>query len=65
MAKTPRMPIIKGTIQQRQPNGTLIGLEFEGKVQKMDGPIARVAEVVLEAERHGNIGAARIHLFLQ
>jgi len=58
-------PIIKGLIHQRQPDGTLIGLTFRGKVQRLDGPIEEVAKVVLEAEMHGNDGKARIHLFLE
>jgi len=60
-----REPILRGRIQQRQPDGSLIGLEFRGKVEKMEGPIRKVAEVVLEAEMHGNDGKARIHLFLE
>ena len=57
--------IIKGSIYQRQPDGKLIGLEFRGEVQELRGSIEEVAEVVLEAERHGNDGKSRIHLFLE
>ena len=63
--KKPSPPSIKGTIQQRQPDGSLIGLTFKGKVTELDGPVEKVAEVVLEAELHGNDGKARIHLFLE
>ena len=59
------LPVTKGTIQQRQPDGSLIGLTFKTEVQEMTGTIEQVAEVVLEAELHGNSGSARIHLFLE
>ena len=58
-------PTIKGSIQQRQPDGSIIGIEFAGKIQTMLGPIEKVAEVVLEAEMHGNDGKSRIHLWMQ
>ena len=57
--------IIKGTFYQRQPDGTLVGLEFHGVVDIMKGSIGDVAEVVLEGEMHGNDGKTRVHLFLQ
>ena len=56
---------IKGSIMQRQPDGSLVGVEFSGRVQKVQGAIEKVAEVILEAEMHGNDGKSRIHLFLQ
>lgn len=56
---------IKGTIQQRQPDGSLIGLSFHGTVDELNGEPEKVAEVVLEAEMHGNDGKSRIHLFLE
>lgn len=62
---TKKMPTLTGTIQQRQPDGSLVKLTFKGKVEEMTGPIEKVAEVVLEAEMHGNDGMSRIHLFLQ
>jgi len=60
-----RRPILKGTIQQRQPDGSLVKLTFKGKVEEMVGSIEKVAEVMLEAEMHGNDGKSRIHLFLE
>ena len=58
-------PIIKGSFTQRQPDGTLIGLEFHGVVDTMIGDIKDVAEVVLEGGRHGNDGNTRVYIFLQ
>lgn len=60
-----RLPTLKGTIQQRQPDGSLVRLTFKGKVEEMVGSIEKVAEIVLEAEMHGNDGKSRIHLFLE
>lgn len=58
------MPTLKGTIQQRQPDGSIVGLTFRCKAESMFGPIEKVAEVLLEAEQHGNDGKSRVHLFL-
>ena len=58
-------PTLKGSIMQRQPDGTFIGLEFYGGVVELKGSIEEAAKVVLEAEMHGNDGKSRVHLFLE
>jgi len=59
------LPVIKGKITARQPDGSVIGIEFRGEVTWMQGNIHAIARVVLEVEEHGNSGRARIHLFLE
>lgn len=56
---------IKGSITQRQPNGSVVGIEFHGVVDKLMGSVEDAAKVVLEGEMHGNDGKTRMHLFLQ
>jgi len=63
MAKT--KPIVKGSFTQRQPDGSLIGMEFHGVVDTVIGPMEEVSKVVLEGEQHGNDGKTRVHIFLQ
>ena len=65
--------LIKGSIMQRQPDGSLIGIEFHGMADNVEGPkldsgevdMVKVGRVILEAERHGNAGKSKIHLFLE
>lgn len=56
---------IKGAITQRQPDGSIIGIEFHGVVDTLTGDINKAAEVIIQAEMHGNDGPARVHLFLE
>lgn len=63
MPKKPKH-IIKGSFTRRQPDGTLIGLEFHGVVDTLMGDIKDVAAVVLDGEIHGNDGPTRVHIFL-
>jgi len=55
---------IKGSFTSRLPNGTSVGIEFEGVVTNMLGSPEQVAAVVLEGEMHGNDGKTRVHVFL-
>lgn len=55
---------IKGSIMQRTPEGLYVGIEFEGKVLKIAGPVEQALGAVLEAEMHGNAGKSEIHLIL-
>jgi len=56
---------IKGSIYQRLPNGSLVGIEFHGVVDKLVGTDEEVAAAILEAEMKGNTGDSRVHLFLE
>ena len=59
------LPAIRGKITARQPDGSVIGIEFRGEVTWIQGDISAIARVVLDVEQYGNSGRARIHLFLE
>ena len=56
---------IKGSFTSRQSDGTLIGLEFHGTVDKIVGDFEKVCIAVLKGEMHGNGGQTRVHIFLE
>lgn len=49
-------------IQQRQPDGSLVKVEFFGRATGIEGTRKQIAEMLLEAEMHGNAGKSRIHI---
>ena len=53
------------TISQRQPDGKKIMVEGEMKVKTQVGTDEEIAEMLLEAEQHGNDGGARVHIFAE
>ena len=52
------------TIQQRQIDGSTVIVRTEGKVVEQKGTDEEIADMLLEAEMHGNDGKARVHLFV-
>lgn len=52
------------TIQQRQPDGSLVRVEFGGLATNVQGTKDQIGEMLLEAERHGNDGKSRIHIMM-
>lgn len=53
------------TIQQRQPDGSLVKVEFGGRAMTSEGTPDQIGYMLLEAEQHGNDGRARIHITMQ
>ena len=50
------------TIQQRQPDGGMVKVQFGGVATSVEGTPQQIADMLLEAERHGNDGKSRIHI---
>jgi len=50
------------TIQQRQPDGSNVKVEFGGRATGIEGTKEQIAKMLLEAEMHGNSGKSRIHI---
>jgi len=55
---------IGATIQQSQPDGSLVKVEFGGLATNVQGTKDQIGEMLLEAERHGNDGKSRVHLVM-
>ena len=50
------------TIQQRQPDGEMVKVQFGGLATNVEGTSQQIADMLLEAERHGNDGKSRTHI---
>jgi len=49
-------------IQQRQPDGSLVKVEFGGLATNVEGTKEQIAKMLLEAEMYGNVGKSRTHI---
>jgi len=49
-------------IQQRQPDGSLVKVEFDGRATNIEGTKEQIAKMLLEAEMHGNAGKSRVYI---
>lgn len=49
-------------IQQRQSDGELVKVEFDGLAANVEGTKEQIAQMLLEAEMHGNAGKSRVHI---
>ena len=52
-------------IQQRQPDSSLVIVEFSGQVANAEGSKEQIAHMLLEAEQHGNDGKSRIYISME
>jgi len=57
-------PGTKATIEitQRKGDGTQLKVKIVGRIQEVQGPDGELGTMVLDAERFGNSGRARIHI---
>jgi len=53
---------IRVKIQQRQPDGSNVKVEFEGQATGIEGTKEQIAQMLLEAEMHGNAGKSRTYI---
>ena len=52
-------------VQRRMHDGSLVFVKAEGEIVEQKGSDKQVAEVLLEAEMHGNAGKSRVHIFVR
>ncbi len=55
---------IEVVIQQRQPDGSNVKVEFSGQATGIEGTREQIAEMLVEAEMKGNTGKSRVHIFM-
>lgn len=55
---------IRFTVQQRQPDGSNVKVEFEGLATGVEGTREQISKMLLEAEMKGNSGKSRVHIFM-
>ena len=53
---------IEVTIQQRQPDGSNVKVEFGSLATGIEGTKEQIAQMLLEAEMYGNAGKSRVHI---